>query len=588
MSGAALEVVSVGDRYGRFVGAPAPSELERFFFLDDADRRLVCQRRGDRNRIGFAVQLGTVRFLGTFLSDPTDVPTAVVDFVAAQLEVDDPSCLKGYLARRSTRFEHATEITEVYGFSDFAAAEAKLAAWIADRAWTTGEGPSALFDGAAGWLRERRVLLPGRSRLERLVGHVRDTTTQRLYDVLAALPTPVQTQGLMALLDVPAGARVSDLERLRSGPTARSGRALVAAFERVEELAALGVGSVDLDTVPARRVVELARWGMTAKASALRRHPPARQVATVLATVVYLEARATDDALELFDTLMTNELIARAKREATAATVRQFPGVVRDAATCAAAVAVLLASTTGDDELTVAMLWAAIEQVVSRAELAVAVAHLAEVAPPPDATPGGEWRAGLLERYRVVRPFLPQLGQVIEFGATTDAAPVLDALRQLPELVAARHTRRVPAKYLDATQVAVDVVPAGWWQPLVFPPDRPEGTVDRAAYVFCVLEQFHRHLINRDIHAAASSRWADPRAKLLTGPAWDAARGPALNALGLPTDPDLVLGAAAQALDAAWRTAAAGLDDAVDADASSTGTGGSMPPRSTRYPTLRA
>lgn len=83
----------------------------------------------------------------------------------------------------------------------------------------------------------------------------------------------------------------------------------------------------------------------------------------------------------------------------------------------------------------------------------------------------------------------------------------------------------------------------------------------RAAYVFCVLEQFHQRLRRRDIFATASSRWADPRARLLTGPAWEAAREPVLNALQLPTDPSELLDGHARALDRAWRHIAARVGD---------------------------
>ncbi|UWP78496.1 DUF4158 domain-containing protein [Dactylosporangium fulvum] len=80
--------------------------LERFFFLDDADPDLVAKRRGDHNRLGFALQLVTVRHLGRFLEDPLDVPTVIVDYVASQVGVADPSCVKAYLERAKTKLEH--------------------------------------------------------------------------------------------------------------------------------------------------------------------------------------------------------------------------------------------------------------------------------------------------------------------------------------------------------------------------------------------------------------------------------------------------------------------------------------------------
>ena len=77
--------------YGRFDGSLTREDLHRAFFLDDADRELIGKRRGAPNRLGFALQLTTARWLGTFLPYPTDVPPAVLQYVAGQLEVEDPS-----------------------------------------------------------------------------------------------------------------------------------------------------------------------------------------------------------------------------------------------------------------------------------------------------------------------------------------------------------------------------------------------------------------------------------------------------------------------------------------------------------------
>ena len=312
--------------YGRYAGAPAQADLERVFFLDDEDRARVGRRRGEHMRAGFALQLVTVRWLGTFLEDPLDVPGEVLDFVAAQLGVVDASRVKRYTERTKTRFDHQWEIRQARGLREFV--EVEFAGWAAARSWTSGDGPKAIFLDGVAWLRERKILLPGVTTLARLVAKVRDDTTRRLWRELEGLLTPVQRHVLDRLLDVPPGSRVSDLKRWRKGPVPRgSGPAIIKALDQVSEIKALGLAELGAEAlVPPRRLGELARYGMSADAGLIRRHPDGRRLATLLATVRHLEAKSVDDALELLDLLMTAELLNKAQTASDKDKARKHPG----------------------------------------------------------------------------------------------------------------------------------------------------------------------------------------------------------------------------------------------------------------------
>ena len=86
------------DSYGQSLGDPSPQELARDFHLDDTDHTQIVEQRGDANRLGFALQLTTVRVVGTFLDDPTAVPPAVLATMSRQLGIDTTTDVTGYRA----------------------------------------------------------------------------------------------------------------------------------------------------------------------------------------------------------------------------------------------------------------------------------------------------------------------------------------------------------------------------------------------------------------------------------------------------------------------------------------------------------
>ncbi|MGW1412194.1 DUF4158 domain-containing protein [Streptomyces sp. NPDC002403] len=541
-------------RYGRFASEPTSGELEQFFRLDQRGRELVAGKRRDATKLGFAVQWGTVRMLGTFLvDDPVAVPASTVVFVAEQLQLD-PACLADYTARPKTAYEHTWEIRDAYGYREFSAAEGEARAFLAARVWASLERPRALFDRAVVWLVDNRVLLPGITTLTRLVAEVRSAENSALYRTLdEAVPGDLR-QAMRDLLKVPEGKRVSELERLRTGPLRVSGTAMAAALERAKEVRGLGAHLVPTSVVPAARMAGLARYGMGSKAPTLRDLEETRKTATLLATVQHLETATVDDALDLLDVLMASRLLARADRIGKEEKLKALPKLKRAAGRVAKAVEVLLetAPATADGEpVSVLDAWSAIDMAVPREKLAEALVVIAEAVPDQEGDEDAEWRAALATRYGTVRGFIRLLVDVVDFGAVEAGAPVVKALRQLPHLI---HRKK-----LQASEVAQDLV-TGSWRRLVFAAHGTEpGLADKAAYSFCVLENLHRALRRRDVYARRGDRWGDPRAKLLAGDRWETARPTVLRALGLEAEPAAHLAELAGALHGAYHQVVAGL-----------------------------
>ncbi|MEV4895260.1 hypothetical protein AB0K48_38385 [Nonomuraea sp. NPDC055795] len=299
----------------------------------------------------------------------------------------------------------------------------------------------------------------------------------------------------------------------------------------------LGTGAVDCSAVAPVKMAELARFGTTAKAFRIRQLEDDRREATLR----HLEGVAVDDALLLFDLLMSTKLLSRAGRAGDKEKLRSLPRLRVTAARLAAAWAIVRDTSpvrVADDgartDTTASELVDAVVQVVSREQLEAALATVAELLPLPTEEDDGdlEWRAELVARYGTVKPFIEQLTSVIPWGATAASSQIVAAVKAPVRVTAAR---RPGCEHIKGF---ADLV-AGSWRRLVFDNPKLEAPlIDRPAYVFCILEALHLALRRHDGYTTVGAdRWGNPRVRLIEERLWVRERASVLTALGLEGDP---------------------------------------------------
>ncbi|MGP3932136.1 hypothetical protein [Nonomuraea sp. KM88] len=266
------------------------------------------------------------------------------------------------------------------------------------------------------------------------------------------------------------------------------------ALQRVDDIAAFRLGRVRVDKVPVRRMKTLAKYGAGTKAPLLARLAEPRKTATMLAVTRSLEAEAIDDALDLFALLMATRLISPARRKSTGERLAMLPKLERASKLLSRAGRVLVEQldlvAEVDADLDVAALWTAVaaQAGASKEQVLAALESVEELVPEDDGSAEAALRAALVDKYNTVRPFLKLLGESKALGAAAGGRKVLAAVRRLPEL-ARRHVSRKP---LLPKEIDASLVSAAWKRPVFANPDLSAGTVNRDAYVVCVLEALFR------------------------------------------------------------------------------------------------
>jgi len=231
-------------------------DLIRYFTPTRADVAFVDpgRGRGPADRLGLAVQLCTLPWLGFVPDAVGSAPPAAVARLAERLGLD-PEAIEGYGRRSHTRSDHLLLVAKYLGWKS-APAEGdemkELEQFLLDRAMEH-DSAALLFSLATEFLMSARTIRPGVSVLERMITSARTGATALTSELVGHLLTGQRCSDLDRLLVNDAGLGMTRLAWLTKPAVEATVSAVLASVGKLAYLRNMDAHALDLSVLPAER-----------------------------------------------------------------------------------------------------------------------------------------------------------------------------------------------------------------------------------------------------------------------------------------------------------------------------------------------
>ena len=477
-------VLSPADRATLLAPPDNDGERIRLYTFTETDLALIRQRRGEANRLGFAVQLCLLRYPGAALLPGQTVDEALIGWVAGTLWLD-ASTWPHYAVRDTTRRQHRQQLLAylslgMFGLTAFRA----LVRELGTAALQSDKG-LLLASHALDSLRRQRIVVPPLRVIDRACSQAILQANRTLHRRLTGALDDSHRARLDALLDIRPGGSVTWLNWLRRSPMKPSSRVMIEHLERLRCYQGLSLPAALGRDVHQNRLVKIAREGARMVPRDLGRVEDARRHATLAALALEGRAAVTDEIIELHDRIMVR-LFATARNKH----LQRFQSEgreINDKVRLYAAVgqALVAAREIGEDA------FVAIERIIDWEDFVVSVGAADELA-----RPGSFDHLSLVaDQFATLRRYTPHFLATLRFEAAPTAQPVLDAIEVIRALNAAGG-RVLPS---DAPTSFVRTR----WKPLVL----AGRGIDRKFYEICALSELKNALRAGDIWVEGSRRY---------------------------------------------------------------------------------
>ncbi|HLW03484.1 MAG TPA: Tn3 family transposase [Ktedonobacterales bacterium] len=463
--------------------------------LSACDLALINAAHDDHHRLARALLLIWARADPMMAAHPALLSEAIITGVSAQLGIRPEMCpceeelafpnadvkaVQGYLRLRSMNAEDAAHL------------RGEIAAQVPQKA-TTAE----LIEAAYAWLAEQGILRPlAKTVIQRLVYQVRHETEEQLFERLTQQLGQEQRAQLDELCEAKQGR--SALATLVTPPRAASIDAIRDEAQRLQRIRAALPDTIDWLGIQPPRLWQWAAIVKRLSAQALRRYPPAKRYALLLAFLTVRGPEVTDAIVEMFDTLV-GRLFARSSAELREVQMEQAQTHLSSARLFRRITQVLL-----DAKVPPHLVRDHIFQQVSREQVSALVKRSQSL----EESEAELLFALLKARFTQAREVARVVLQALHFSAPDEQNPVLAGLETLRGMDRERR-KKTPR---DAP---LDFVPQRWLKVV----SGPDG-IDRRAWELCLLHQARQALRGGDLTVEGSQNYTPWTTHLYTSDEW--------------------------------------------------------------------
>ena len=289
-------------------------DLLTYFYFSEQDHALIALQRRPANRLGFALQLALLRYMG-FIPQHwlSEVSSAVTAFVCEQLKLEATD-LAHYGQREATRSHHLKSVMQYLGWRRWQPLDTPgLEQRLLDRA-LEHDRERILLEMVCKKLQQECILRPAIMTLERIIVGVVLATDAETYRRLTPLLTPVVKDHLDSLLVVDLDTRTSPHRWLARPATSNSPAAIKEAVQKLVFLKGLSVAEWNTDVLNTNRGKRLARLARKRTSQAIRRYASERRYPLLVAFLKESYLDITDAILTMFSDYW-EVVVGKSKRE---------------------------------------------------------------------------------------------------------------------------------------------------------------------------------------------------------------------------------------------------------------------------------